>query len=535
MEAELIIEEIRKLYKRGYPDYDMQPIVLEDLEGIPRGRVAHGDSLIFCCRRGEREVQLTRAFVEEDYDEHQVRRFDRLTFVPFTLYHRRFSSLPIAFPPVRVEETLGEVVAQHGLRQVRIAESEKFNHVTFFFNGGRNKPFPGEKDIQIPTPKAVDFSEVPELSIGEVTKNAIESLRGNRYHLVVVNFANGDIMGHVDDREANLRCAQTLDKHLGLLLGAASTNGYTSVITADHGVFERMTKRDGTSSLSHTRNPVPLFLVGLDEPSRAIALREGGTLANIAPTVLEIMNLPKPKSMTHESLIQYEGKDGKGFSKGSRRKVLLIILDGCGVGRKDETNPLFVAHTPVLDDLIKNVPYTELAASGEAVGLMKGKNGNSESGHMNIAAGRIVLQDDVRIEQAIRDGSFYENEAFLLAIKNAKENNGSLHLLTMLSKGSSHGSMDYALELLQLAGRERLRRVFVHLIFDGRSTERGKTPALLSEFSKDMIDIGVGRIVTGMGRGYALDRDGNYLGKTKVAYDALVFGKGRKIRVPIRG
>jgi 2,3-bisphosphoglycerate-independent phosphoglycerate mutase len=215
--------------------------------------------------------------------------------------------------------------------------------------------------------------------------------------------------------------------------------------------------------------------------------------------------------------------------------VLLIILDGCGVGRKDETNPLFVAHTPVLDDLIKNVPYTELAASGEAVGLMKGKNGNSESGHMNIATGRIVLQDDVRIEQAIRDGSFYENEAFLLAIKNAKENNGSLHLLTMLSKGSSHGSMDYALELLQLAGRERLRRVFVHLIFDGRSTERGKTPALLSEFSKDMIDIGVGRIVTGMGRGYALDRDGNYLGKTKVAYDALVFGKGRKIRVPIRG
>lgn len=535
METELIIEEIGKLYKQGYTDYNMRPVVLEDSEGNPIGRVAHGDSLIFCCRRGERELQLSRAFVDKEYDEHPVIRFDRHTFVPFTLYHEIFSSLPIAFPPVKVEETLGEVVAQHGLKQLRIAESEKFNHVTFFFNGGRNTPFPGEEDIQIPTLKGVDFSTVPELSIKEVTEGVIKELHSQRHDLVVVNFANGDIIGHIEDREANLRCARAIDEHLGLLLNAASANRYTTVITADHGAFEKMTKGNGTPSISHTCNPVPLILAGFDIPGKEITLRKDGILADLAPTVLEIMGLPKPKSMTQNSLIQCSGNDEKDSSKVPQRKVLLLILDGCGVGRKDETNPLFVAHTPVLDDLIENVPYAELGASSEAVGLMPGKNGNSESGHMNIAAGRIVLQDDVRIDQAMRQGSFYENKAFLIAIRNAKKNKGSLHLLTLLSKGSSHGTMDYALELLKLARREKLQKVFVHMIFDGRSTEKGKTPALLAEFSKQMIDIGTGRIVTGMGRGLALDRDGNYLEKTKVAYDALVFGKGKKVRVPSRG
>jgi 2,3-bisphosphoglycerate-independent phosphoglycerate mutase len=152
--------------------------------------------------------------------------------------------------------------------------------------------------------------------------------------------------------------------------------------------------------------------------------------------------------------------------------------------------------------------------------------GNSEAGHINIGAGRIVLQDEVRIEKALMDGSFYDNEVFLKAIKNAREREGALHLLALLSKKSSHGTMDYPIAILKMAKREGLKEVYIHLIFDGRSTKPGSAPRLLSEFEQEIEKIGLGKIVTGIGRGFALDRDNNYLEKTKVAYDALVFGKG---------
>jgi 2,3-bisphosphoglycerate-independent phosphoglycerate mutase len=215
-----------------------------------------------------------------------------------------------------------------------------------------------------------------------------------------------------------------------------------------------------------------------------------------------------------------------------KSKVLLIILDGWGIGTAGESNPIFLANTPVWDALIQRYGYARLEASGEAVGLQSGKAGNSEAGHLNIGAGRVVLQDDVRLDNALNDGSFYQNEIFLKAIEGVKERKPRLHLIGLLTEKSSHGSIDYPLALLKMAHERGVEDVYLHLIFDGRSTEPGSAPALLEKLERSMTDIGIGQIVTGIGRGIALDRDGNYT-KIKKAYDAFVRGAGSTIHKEI--
>ena len=216
-----------------------------------------------------------------------------------------------------------------------------------------------------------------------------------------------------------------------------------------------------------------------------------------------------------------------GYDWNGKRRVLLIILDGWGIGRQDENNPIFLAETPVWNELLHRYPNSRLQASGEAVGLQKSKTGNSEAGHMNIGAGRIVPQDDVRLDMAMQDGSFYTNETFLRIIEDVKQRSTNLHLIALLTEKSSHGSIDYPLALLRMAKERGLEQVNVHIIFDGRSTEPGSAPALLEKFEAQMDEIGIGQIVSGVGRGIALDRDGNYA-KTRRAFDAFVFGEGRK-------
>jgi len=208
----------------------------------------------------------------------------------------------------------------------------------------------------------------------------------------------------------------------------------------------------------------------------------------------------------------------------------LIILDGWGIGANDETNPIFIASTPVWEGLLQKYPSCCLEASGEAVGLQAGKPGNSEAGHINIGAGRVVLQDDVRLDRAMKDGSFCTNATLLQAIRIVKQRNTRLHLLAMLSEKSSHGSIEYPLAILKMAKDNALEEVYVHIIFDGRSTEPGTAPDLLEKLEAQMREIGAGQIVSGVGRGIALDRDGNYE-KIKRTYNALVYGEGRKVKL----
>jgi 2,3-bisphosphoglycerate-independent phosphoglycerate mutase len=511
-----LADAVRGLYGQGQTDYSLEPLVLVDGQGKPAGRIHDGDAVIFCCRRGEREVQLAEAFVEPGWDRFPRRDFQDLIFVILTLYHEKFRDLPVAFAPTRIEGTLGEIVSRAGLRQLRVAESEKFAHVTYFFSGGQHRPFPGEEDVRVPSPQGLAFDQVPELSLAQVAEQILRGLE-ERTELIVANFANGDVLGHTQNREAKIRCAELVDARLGQVVEAALAADYVVAVTADHGNLEEMTRADGTPHVSHTANPVPFLL--LDPRARVPVAVRDGTLADVAPTVLQALGLAPPSAMEGTSL-------ARGVDWGVPRRVLLLILDGWGLGRQDDTNPIFLAHTPIWDDLVRRASCSRLQAAGEAVGLQPGKAGNSEAGHMNMGAGRVVLQDDVRLDLAMKDGSFYRNETLCRAIDEVKRRKTSLHLIGLLTERSSHGSIEYPLALLRMATANALSQVYLHLIFDGRSTEPGSAPAMLEALEGQVEAIGVGQIVSGVGRGIALDRDGNYA-KTQRAYDALVFGIGK--------
>ncbi|MGB9593288.1 MAG: phosphoglycerate mutase (2,3-diphosphoglycerate-independent), partial [Anaerolineae bacterium] len=255
-----LAQAVRELYQEGQTDYSLEPIVLVDARGEPIGRIQDGDAVVFCCRRGEREIQLTEAFVDASLEAFPRREFRDLTFVTLTLYHEKFKDLPVAFAPTRVADTLGEAVSRAGLRQLRVAESEKFAHVTFFFSGGTNQPFAGEEDVRVPSPKGVPFDQVPELSLPQVAARVVEGMREG-YDLIVANFANGDVIGHTQSREAKIACAEAVDRYLGEVVEAALAAGYVALVTADHGNLEEMTQPDGSPHVAHTANPVPFVVV----------------------------------------------------------------------------------------------------------------------------------------------------------------------------------------------------------------------------------------------------------------------------------
>ena len=507
---------VKALYAEGQTDYSLDPVILVDRGNKPVGRITDGDAVIFCCRRGEREIELTEAFTQPDFPHFPRPDLHNLKFVILTLYHEKFAGLPVAFAPSKIKQTLPETISRAGLRQLHASESEKFAHVTFFFNGGNNQPFPGEEDVRIPSPKGIPFDRVPELSLLQVVEQVLKGIE-QKYDFIVTNFANGDVIGHTPNNEVKVQCAALVDRHLRRVVAAARYAGYVTFISADHGNLEEMNTPEGTPHVAHTSNPVDSIVV---DPAASGAMElQDGNLADIAPTILSVLGLEQPAAMTGSTL-------APRHAWGTKRRVLLIILDGWGIGKNDGSNPIFVASTPVWDELLKDYPHSRLQASGESVGLQAGKPGNSEAGHINIGSGRVILQDDVRLDGALKDGSFFTNEVFLNTMDEVRQRNTSLHLLGLLTAKSSHGSIDYPLALLKMAKEKGLKNVFLHVIFDGRSTEPGSAPALLEKLENQVNEIGVGQVVTGVGRGIALDRDRNY-GRIKRAYDALVHGVGK--------
>ena len=304
-------------------------------------------------------------------------------------------------------------------------------------------------------------------------------------------------------------------------MDAALAADVVVLITADHGNLEEMTGPDGMPHVAHTANPVPF--IAIDPRSPAALCARDGRLAGIAPTVLHALGIPPSAAWDGASLTP-------AHDWGGPRRVLLVILDGWGIGCEDDANPIHLAPTPAWDALVRGYGMAQLRAAGDAVGLGAGKAGNSEAGHMNIGAGRVVLQDDVRLDRAMADGSFATNAVLLRTILDVKRRGASLHLIGLLTERSSHGSIDYPLALLRMAAAHGLDRVFVHIIFDGRSTEPGSAPALLEKLERQVAAIGAGQVVTGVGRGIALDRNGNYA-KTRRSYEALVDGAGTKYYV----
>jgi len=512
--GEALAKAVEAAYAQGQTDYSLEPMVQVDAAGAPVGRIKDGDHVVFCCRRGEREIELTEAFTDPNFDKFDRDYMKNLEFVIMTMYHDKFKDLPIAFAPEKVEKPLAQVLSEAGLRQFHCAESEKYAHVTFFFNGGRNEPFPGETDLRIPSPKGIPFDQKPELSLPQVAEEVMGAV-DEGYDFILTNFANGDVIGHTANTQAKLAAAATVSQYVDKVAHYAKEHGYVVAVTADHGNIEALYDAKGKPHVAHTTNLVPFIL--LDPQGRKVSLRDG-RLGDVAPTVLSVLGLEQPAEMTGSSLIETPDFTGQ--------KMMLMILDGWGYGTHDDGDGIFLADTPAWDALLSTYPNSKLHASGEDVGLQAGKAGNSEAGHSNLGAGRIVAQDDVRMDAAIQSGDFKRNPVFMKAIEGARTG-GDLHLLAYLTEKSSHGCIDYPLMLCEMA--EGVEHVYFHIIFDGRSTEPGSAPDLLRKLEKRLAEIGRGEIVDGIGRGIALDRDGNYA-KIQKAYEAMVLGKGTQYR-----
>ena len=508
--GEALARAVEAAYAQGQTDYYLEPMVLTEADGTPVGRIRSGDKVIFCCRRGEREIELTEAFTDPDFRHFERPALKDLEFGIMTMYHDKFKDLPIAFAPEKVKKPLAQLLSEAGLRQFHCAESEKFAHVTFFFNGGYNQPFEGETDVCVPSPKGIPFDQKPELSLPQVAEK-VQAAVDEGYDFILTNFANGDVIGHTANTQAKLQAASTISRYVDQVAHYAKEHGYLVAVTADHGNIEKLYGKEGKPHVAHTTNLVP-FVV-LDPRNRPMKLRDG-RVGDVAPTVLQVLGIPQPTEMTGRSLIE--------AGDITNRKMMLIILDGWGYGSADEGDAIFMADTPGWDRMLSTYPNSRLRASGEDVGLQAGKPGNSEAGHSNLGAGRVVAQDDVRMDAAIRDGSFRTNPVFLKMIDDARHS-GALHLLAYLTEKSSHGCIDYPLMLAEMA--DGVDQVYFHIIFDGRSTEPGSAPALLRTLEEKLRVIGRGVIVDGVGRGIALDRDGNY-GKIQKAYEAMVLGKG---------
>lgn len=302
LKAASAAEALQNAYGRAETDEFVKPSVVVGSDGTPEAVIADGDVVIFFNYRADRAREITRALTQkEGFDRFGRDRVPDVFFLGMTSYDETFN-LPHLFAPQLLVGTLGEVVASGGLRQYRVAETEKYAHVTFFFNGGEEKVFPGEQRLLVPSPKVATYDLAPEMSARPVTDAAVGAILSGEYSLVVMNYANPDMVGHTGVFEAAVKAVETVDECIGRVALAARESGAALVIIADHGNADQMENyRTGEPHTNHTLNPVPFVLV--DDHRLDVRLRPG-VLADVAPTVLELMGLPKPAAMTNESLLK---------------------------------------------------------------------------------------------------------------------------------------------------------------------------------------------------------------------------------------
>lgn len=290
------VQAVKNSYANGVTDEFMLPTVIEK-----DGMVKENDSVIFFNFRPDRARQLTRAFVDPDFKGFERRNgFFTTTFVCMAQYDAEMPNVLVAFPPEELTMTFGEYLAKHGKTQLRLAETQKYAHVTFFFNGGEEKQFEGEDRILVNSPKVATFDMQPEMSAYEVADNLVEAIRSEKYDVIVVNFANPDMVGHTGIIEAAVKAIEAVDECVGKAYDALLEKNGQMFICADHGNAEKLIDADGTPFTAHTTNPVPFILVNYDS---AYTLREGGCLADIVPTMIEMMGMEQPAEMTGKSLL----------------------------------------------------------------------------------------------------------------------------------------------------------------------------------------------------------------------------------------
>ncbi len=297
--CESAVVGVENSYKRNVTDEFIEPVVITNPDGEPVATVQDKDSIIFFNFRADRARQITRCLSLDDFKSFERKKSPQTHFVCMTKYDETFP-LPVAYPAERLENILGEVISGEGLRQLRIAETEKYAHVTFFFNGGEETPFTGEDRSLIPSPKVATYDLQPQMSAYEVTEEVLKRIDSSRYDLIVLNFANPDMVGHTGVLPAAVKAVETVDACVGEIVEAVKSRGGITLITADHGNAEREIDDDGSPFTAHTTEDVHFILVSDDH--RNCRLKQRGILADIAPTILKLLDIPQPDEMTGKSL-----------------------------------------------------------------------------------------------------------------------------------------------------------------------------------------------------------------------------------------
>jgi 2,3-bisphosphoglycerate-independent phosphoglycerate mutase len=307
------LKAIKHAYERGEKsreegragdttDYYIRPIVIVDKHEKPITRIQDNDSVIFWNTRSDRARQITYALTNKVFSFFKRIRRYKLTYVCMSEYDKKLT-LPVAFPQNRVNNNLGTVLSNNGLQQLRIAETEKYAHVTFFFNSQIERPYPGEDRIMIDSPKVPSYDRKPEMSAYKITDRALREIELQKYDLVVINFANGDLVGHSGKLEAGIKACEAVDECVGKIVNLGLNKGYTCIVTGDHGNVEIMFYPNGEVCPAHGTNPVPFFIISNDEELKKAKLKNGKGLDAVAPTILEIMGIKKPKEMEGKSII----------------------------------------------------------------------------------------------------------------------------------------------------------------------------------------------------------------------------------------
>lgn len=292
------ISAIEASYQKEVFDEFVEPTVIYSGDS-PVATIQNNDSVIFFNFRPDRAREITRTLVDPDFKEFETKKM-KLYFVCFRQYDETIPNVEIAFKPETLKNTFGEYISNLGLTQLRIAETEKYAHVTFFFNGGEEKQYPGEDRILVPSPKVETYDMQPEMSAEEVTVKVVEAIKSGKYNVIILNYANPDMVGHTGSLEAAIKAIEKIDDCVQRVVDAVKEQGGELLITADHGNAEQMIDyKTGEPHTAHTTNPVPLILVGKDD----VKLKSG-KLADLAPTMLDMMGIEKPEQMTGNSLIE---------------------------------------------------------------------------------------------------------------------------------------------------------------------------------------------------------------------------------------
>lgn len=295
VEAECPVCAVKSSYEQGVTDEFVVPSVIKN-----GATIKPNDSVIFFNFRPDRAREITRALVDPDFKGFERKNgFFPLSYVCMTQYDATMPNVEVAFKPQTLDNTLGEYISSLGMQQLRIAETEKYAHVTFFFNGGVEKQYPGEDRILVKSPAVATYDLQPEMSAYEVSEKLVPAIKSGKYDMIILNFANCDMVGHTGVFEAAVKAVEAVDTCVGKVIDAVREMDGVALITADHGNADKMIDDDGEPFTAHTTNPVPFCVVGYD-----CELREGGRLADIAPTMLQIMKLPQPEEMDGKSLIK---------------------------------------------------------------------------------------------------------------------------------------------------------------------------------------------------------------------------------------